>query len=172
MAQPDYSNFTVEKYPLSDIQSLRIAIVTSEWNAKIIERMQDACIKELRSQSIAEENIITHSVPGSYELPLGAKYVLGGVTKVDAVICLGCVIKGQTKHDDYINHSIAQAISHLSLVSGTPVIFGVLTTNDVAQAEERSGGSHGNKGTESAIAVLKMLSLKEQTSKAGGKISF
>lgn len=172
MAKPNYSNFETERYPVRDIEGLKIAIVKSEWNPDIIERMHASCVDELLSHSIPTDHISIHTVPGSYELPLGAKYILGGVNKVDAVICLGCVIQGQTKHDDYINHSIAQSISQLSLVSGVPVIFGVLTTNTAEQAEARSGGDHGNKGSESAIAALKMISLKQQMSQTAGKISF
>ena len=113
-----------------------------------------------------------HYVPGSYELPLGAKYALGSQSKPDAIICLGCVIQGETKHDDYINYTIAEHISQLSLLSGTPIIFGVLTTNNKEQSLERSGGKHGNKGKECAESALKMISLKEKLSQKGNKIKF
>lgn len=172
MAQPNYSDFSTKEYPIDAASNLRIAIVKSEWNADIIERMSDSCVSELAKHGITSDHISYHKVPGSYELPLGAKFVLGSALKADAVICLGCVIQGETKHDDYINHSIAQSISHLSLMSGTPVIFGVLTTNTLAQAEARSGGDHGCKGSESAIAALKMISLKQGLATSGSKISF
>lgn len=172
MAQADYKDFDFEKYPLKDIKSLSIGIVHTEWNVEIIDRLLKACQNKLLTTGIDPEHIHIAAVPGSFELPAGAKYMLTSSIKADAIICLGCVIQGETKHDDYINHATAKAISALNLTGSTPVIFGLLTTNDREQAIERSGGSRGDKGAESAIAALKMISLKEKLSGAKGKISF
>jgi len=172
MAEADYSLYNSKDYPLKDIGALRISVVCSEWNSEIIDVLETSCVKELKDAGVNESYIRIHKVPGSYELPMGAKLVLGSSEKQDAVICLGCVIQGQTKHDDYINHTIARSINQISLVSGIPVIFGVLTTNTREQAIARADGSYGSKGAESAIAALKMISLKETLASKTGKISF
>ncbi|MEL6389797.1 MAG: 6,7-dimethyl-8-ribityllumazine synthase [Bacteroidota bacterium] len=173
MATPNYPEYTQDRYPIKEVKALNIAIIYSEWNSEVIDPMMSSCIDSLKGFGIEENNITSFSVPGSYELPLGAKMVLGSTNKPDAVICLGCVIQGETKHDDYINHTIARGLAQLGLLSGKPVIYGVITTNNLEQAKERAGGAHGNKGSEAAQAALKMISLKEATSlSAGGKISF
>lgn len=172
MAIPNYNKFSLEAYPIKNIEGTVIGIVNTEWNSKIIDKLTNSCLATLKAIGINSDNIHTYTVPGSYELPLGAKFLLGSNLKPDAVICLGCVIQGATKHDDYINHTIARNISQLSLVSGNPVIFGVLTTNTEEQAEERAGGAHGNKGEESALTALKMISLKEKLAGQSKKISF
>ena len=155
-----------------DIKALNIVVLRTLWNDEIVSKIHTSCLKELKSFGIQSDHIHEHSVPGSYELPMGAKMVLTSTTKADAIICLGCVIQGETKHDDYINHTIARSINNLSLVSGTPVIFGVLTTNDKEQALARAGGKRGDKGAESASAAMVMISLKEQLASKSKKISF
>jgi len=172
VSTPDYTQFDLTAYPLKDISNLRISIIRSEWNNDIIDVLESTCIAELEKIGVSSDHIKVHRVPGSYELPMGAKLVLGSTERQDAIICLGCVIQGETKHDDYINDTIARSINQLSLVSGTPVRFGGLTTNTKEQAIARADGSHGAKGTESAIAALKMISLKESLSNKAGKISF
>lgn len=172
MAIPSYKKFSADEYPIKDIGNTRIGILNTEWNPEIITSMTTSCIDTLKELGIQPDNILLNTVPGSYELPLGAKYMLNSSYKPDAIICLGCVIKGATKHDDYINHAISKNISQLSVVSGIPVIFGVLTTNTTQQAIERAGGEHGNKGEESALTALKMISLKEKLSSQSNKISF
>jgi 6,7-dimethyl-8-ribityllumazine synthase len=172
MAIPSYRGFSLEEYPIKEIEDLCIAIVRTEWNSAIVDKMELSCADILERSGVKSDNIHQFVVPGSYELPLGAKYVLSSTLKPDAIICLGCVIQGETKHDDYINHTIARNISQLSLISGTPVIFGVLTTNTLLQAEERAGGAHGNKGEECALTALKMISLKEKLSSQTKKIRF
>jgi 6,7-dimethyl-8-ribityllumazine synthase len=172
MAEANYKKFDIKKYPLKDIKSLSIGIVYTEWNTEIIDRLLNACKKNLKSLGIDPSNVHEAVVPGSFELPSGAKYMLNSSVKMDAIICLGCVIQGETKHDDYINHATAKAISALNLTSNTPVIFGLLTTNNKQQAIERSGGSRGDKGAECAMAALKMISLKEKLGASKGKISF
>lgn len=172
MAIPDYKAYSTDEFPIENLKDKRIVIVRTEWNSEIVDKIERACQEQLKKIGLEDQNVQVYTVPGSYELPLGAKYVLGSSLKPDAVICLGCVIKGETKHDDYINHTIARNISQLSLISGTPVIFGVLTTNTLAQAHERAGGAHGNKGQECALTALKMISLKEKLSSTSKKIRF
>lgn len=172
MATPNYNSFSFEQYPIKDVESLKIGIVKTEWNPEIISKLESSCMETLFDLGIKKENVEVFTVPGSYELPLGIKYLLGSHLKPNAIICLGCVIQGETKHDDYINHTIARSIAQIGLVSSIPVMFGVLTTNTLEQALARAGGDHGNKGEECAIGALKMLSLKEKLSSTGGKISF
>ncbi len=172
MAIPNYRAFSLSEYPIQDLTSLRLTIIRTEWNAEIVDVLTESCLQSLASIGFLPDQIAVELVPGSYELPIGAKFALNSPDKPDAIICLGCVIQGETKHDDYINHSIARSIAQLSLVSNTPVIFGVLTVNNIEQARSRAGGAHGNKGEECAIAAIKMISLKQKL--AGGKkrISF
>jgi len=172
MAAPDYSSYKAKDYPIANIDEIKVSIVRTEWNRDIVDLLESSCLDELKKLGVNPEHIKVHKVPGSYELPMGTKLVLGGPNQQDAIICLGCVIQGETKHDDYINHTIARSINQLGLVSGTPVIFGVLTTNTQEQAMARADGSHGAKGTESAIAALKMISLKESLNSKSKKISF
>ncbi len=172
MAKTDYIPYSPKKYPIADIAHLEIAVVFTEWNDAIVTKIKTSCVEELLNAGVAKDNIHEFSVPGSFELPMGSKMIISSSTKTDVIICLGCVIRGETKHDDYINHTIARSINNIALVSGIPVIYGVLTTNDEQQALERAGGSRGDKGIESAHAALKMISLKEQLEGQNRKISF
>ena len=172
MATSNYKPYNSEDYPIKAIHELHIAIIATEWNEAIVNTLLSNCRKELRDLGIDEEKILVYKVPGSYELPQGAKLVISSKIKPDAVICLGCVIQGETKHDDYINHTIARSLNQIGLITGIPAIFGVLTTNTVEQAIARADGSSGDKGKESAQAALKMISLKEQVEGQGRKISF
>jgi 6,7-dimethyl-8-ribityllumazine synthase len=149
----------------------KIGVVFSTWNKEITQVLYDGCKATLTEKGVQEEDIKSAEVPGAYELPLAAKYLLTHES-LDAVICLGCVIKGDTKHDEYINNAVAQGIMQLSLHSGKPVIFGVLTPNDMQQALDRAGGIHGNKGVEAAMTALKMVSLEKSMSKDKKKIGF
>ena len=106
------------------------------------------------------ENIVTYSVPGSFELTSGADLLLKN-HKLDAVICLGCVIQGETRHFDFICNAVANGISNVAIKYSKPVIFGVLTTDNQQQAVDRAGGKHGNKGEEGAVTAIKMAYLAE-----------
>ncbi|MBL0099567.1 MAG: 6,7-dimethyl-8-ribityllumazine synthase [Saprospiraceae bacterium] len=143
---------------LSAVEHARIGIVTAVWNQDITFAMRDACIDTLMSAGCKESDMVSISVPGAFELPSGAKLLLSN-HKMDAVICLGCVIKGETKHDEYISTAVAHGIMTLSVMSGKPVIFGVLTPNDMQQAIDRAGGIHGNKGIEAANTAIQMIQL-------------
>ncbi|MFI5164721.1 MAG: 6,7-dimethyl-8-ribityllumazine synthase [Bacteroidia bacterium] len=134
--------------------SIKIGIVVSEWHPEITEALYRGAEKILLENKIKKENIFRKNVPGSFELPLGAQLLS---EKTKAVICLGCVIKGETDHYDFICDAVANGIMNVSLKANMPVSFGVLTTHTLEQAKERAGGKYGNKGEDSAFAVLKML---------------
>ena len=139
--------------------SIKIGIVVSAWHPEITETLFQGAEKVLLENKIKKENIIRKDVPGSFELPFGAQLL---TEKVKAVICLGCVIKGETDHYDFICNAVSNGIINVSLKANLPVSFGVLTTNTLDQAQERSGGKHGNKGEDSAYAVLKMLAIQNR----------
>ncbi len=141
---------------LGNITNKRFAIVVAEWNEEITEKLLNGAFQTLRTQGAKEENIFIKTVPGSYELCLGAQWMAQD-TRIDAVICLGCIIQGETRHFDFIAQAVAQGLCEVSLKYNKPVVFGVLTPNDKAQALERAGGDYGNKGDEAAITAIKML---------------
>ncbi|MFN8286348.1 MAG: 6,7-dimethyl-8-ribityllumazine synthase [Chitinophagales bacterium] len=147
--------------PVKITNEYAIGIVVSEYYSEITYKLRDACMETLKQHGIEEENIIVEYAPGAFELPLAAQWVYDN-KDVDAVICLGCVIKGETSHDVYINTAVANQLMHLSIETDSPFIFGVLTPDNHQQAEDRAGGKHGNKGTECAMAALKMLSMLER----------
>ena len=153
------SVFSTDELP--DISQRRFAVLVSEWNSEVTEALFDGAYKTLLQHGAVAENIVRGNVPGSYELSL-ASHWFAQRDDVDAVIALGCVIQGETKHNDYINHAVAQGLTNVGLKTGKPVIFGVLTPNDQQQALDRAGGIHGNKGDEAAITAIKMIGLKEQ----------
>ncbi|MBR3466517.1 MAG: 6,7-dimethyl-8-ribityllumazine synthase [Bacteroidales bacterium] len=149
------SEFT--PFEFSSAQNTRIGIVVSEWNDRITDSLLNGAEESLLEHGILQENILVKHVPGSFELPLGAKWMLEK-TDVDAVICIGCIIQGETRHFDFIAQAVADGIMNVGLQFSKPVIFSVLTCNTMEQAEDRSGGKHGNKGVEGAVSALKMLS--------------
>ncbi|MFN7119460.1 MAG: 6,7-dimethyl-8-ribityllumazine synthase [Saprospiraceae bacterium] len=151
-------------------ENMSFGIVVAEWNAEITHALYEGCFDTLVKHGAKEEHIHTIQVPGSFELPAGAR-MLASRHKLDAVICLGCVIKGETKHDEYISNAVATGLVNLSIASGQPFIFGVLTPNNMEQALDRAGGKHGNKGIEAAVSAIRMAALRKQaTSKP--KIGF
>ena len=140
----------------------KIGIVTSEWNPEITDALRDGAVNFLLEQGVLKDNLKIHSVPGSFELPLGAAMMFDADEGLDGVVCLGCVIQGETRHFDFISQAVADGIMRVGLDYGAPVSFGVLTCNSFEQAKERSGGKHGNKGVEAAVTVLKMISLQRK----------
>jgi 6,7-dimethyl-8-ribityllumazine synthase len=138
-----------------------VGIVVSEWNTPITEALLKGATDTLLAAGVKEDDIIIEYVPGTVELTFGAK-VLVEQTLAHAVITLGCVVQGDTRHFDYVCDSVTQGITKLNLQYDTPVIFGVLTTDNMEQAQARAGGSHGNKGEDCAIAALKMIALQEK----------
>ena len=140
---------------------MHFSLVVSKWNSEITETMYTAALEVLQKSGCPLKNIYRIDVPGSFEIPLGAKLTLDK-QKPDAVICIGCVIQGETRHFDFICHPLSSALMHLGLEYNKPVIFGILTTENMHQAVERSGGKHGNKGSEAAVTAIRMVFLKKQ----------
>lgn len=138
----------------------RFGIVVAEWNADVTHALLEGAYQSLIRHGAKEENIQTYPVPGSYELTSGADLLLKK-GNLDAVICLGCVIQGETRHFDFICNAVANGLSNVSIKYSKPVIFGVLTTDNQQQAIDRAGGKHGNKGDEAAITAIKMAEMVE-----------
>ncbi|OJJ21657.1 6,7-dimethyl-8-ribityllumazine synthase [marine bacterium AO1-C] len=141
---------------LTDISQKRFAIVVAEWNEEVTGALLNGAVETLQKEGALEKNIEVKTVPGSYELSLGAQWMAQD-PKIDAVICIGCIIQGETRHFDFIAQAVAQGITDVSLKYNKPVIFGVLTPDTQQQALDRAGGKHGNKGDEAAITAIKML---------------
>ena len=152
------SGFNAADFPSAP--SLKIGIIVSEWNNEITEALFRGANETLLACGIKPENIFRSDVPGSFELPLGAQLCFEN-NKCDAVLCLGCVIRGETPHFDYICGAVSKGIMALNLKFGIPFVFGVLTCNTMKQARKRSGGKFGNKGVEAAVTAVKMASLKK-----------
>lgn len=150
------SSYDPEQVPSA--RGMKFGIVVSEWNREITGSLLKACTETLLKQGAREEDLLIQWVPGSFELTYGAKR-LAEDEEPDAVICLGCVIQGETRHFDYICDSVTYGITELNLSYDLPFIFGVLTTGNMEQARDRAGGKHGNKGTEAAITAIKMAAL-------------
>lgn len=148
-----------DKSTLPNAKDFKIGIITSEWNEQVTHGMREGAINTLKDCGVAPENIINWSVPGSFELVLAAKRMLD-TTTADAIIVIGCVIQGETKHFDFVCQGVTQGIAHLNAVqSDVPVIFCVLTDNTLQQSLDRSGGKLGNKGVEAAVTALKMVAV-------------
>ncbi|MBK9960427.1 MAG: 6,7-dimethyl-8-ribityllumazine synthase [Saprospiraceae bacterium] len=141
-----------------------LVILAAEWHEDVIQSLLIGCLNTLKLHGIGTKSVTVRRVPGSFELPLAAQWYLEK-DSTQAVICLGCVIKGETQHDEIINHSIAKAFQDLNLKFGKPVLNGVLTTLNKKQAKARAGGKHGNKGSDCALAAIKMIQLKEELDK-------
>ncbi len=140
--------------------SFTIGIVVAKWNSFITDKLLDGALQTLQNKGFADEQIVVAHCPGAYEIPFTARRLL---SKVDGVITLGAVIRGDTPHFDYVCDAVNRGITDLNMAGNKPVVFGVLTTDNVKQARERSGqqGDGGNKGSEAALALLEMLSLSE-----------
>lgn len=158
MATANKNLSTYDKQTIPDAKDLRFGIVVSEWNAEITEGLYSGAIEALLDCGALDTNIVRWNVPGSFELTFGCKKMITS-QKMDAVIAIGSVIQGETKHFDFVCAATAQGIMDLNTNGEVPVIFCVLTDNNLKQAQERSGGKHGNKGTEAAIAAIKMATL-------------
>jgi 6,7-dimethyl-8-ribityllumazine synthase len=162
MATKNLSVYNPDSVP--DASKLRFGIVVSDWNKEITWSLLDGAVKTLKKHGSTENNIVVKHVPGSFELTLGAQF-LAEYDDLDAVICLGCVIQGETPHFKYICQGVTQGITQLNLEYNLPFIFGVLTTNDQQQAIDRAGGKLGNKGDEAAVTAIKMAVLQRETEK-------
>ena len=147
-----------------DASGMRFGIVVSDWNTEVTWSLLDGAVKTLKKHGAAGQNIVIKHVPGSFELTLGAQF-LAEYDDLDAIICLGCVIQGETPHFTYICQGVTQGITQLNLEYNLPFIFGVLTTVTLQQAVDRAGGKHGNKGDEAAVTAIKMAALQSETEK-------
>jgi 6,7-dimethyl-8-ribityllumazine synthase len=142
-----------------DVAKKNIAVIVSEYHREITSRLLEGALRTLDEAKIPQRRLSIVWVPGTWEIAVAAKRI---ISSVDAVICLGCVVRGETTHDQYINSMISQSLGCLSIESGKPVSFGVLTCNTIEQAHQRSGGVVGNKGREAAESAVKMLRLFDQ----------
>ncbi|EJF53901.1 6,7-dimethyl-8-ribityllumazine synthase [Saprospira grandis DSM 2844] len=168
-ADKNLSDYRPEEIPSA--QNFSFGIVTAAWNQDITNALYEGCKNTLLEHGCSKEQIHSLWVPGTFELPTAAR-LLAQNKKVDAVICIGCVIKGETSHNEYINQSVAMALQQLSIASAKPFIFGVLTPNSMQQALDRAGGKHGNKGVESAVTAIQMAELRKNLSSTEKKIGF
>ncbi len=152
-----------DKNTIPNTKGFRFGIVVSEWNENITGGMYKGAIEALLENGVQKEDIISWDVPGSFELIYGCKRMIE-TQNVDAVIAIGSVIQGETKHFDFVCEAVSQGIKDLNVLTDVPVVFCVLTDNNLQQAIDRSGGIHGNKGTEAAIVAIKMAYIRQQTS--------
>lgn len=139
-----------------DASNMKFGIVVSEWNFNITGALLKGAVETLKRHGAKDDNIAVKTVPGSFELTYGANQFIKN-TDVDAVIAIGCVVRGDTPHFDYVCMGATQGIAHLNATTDIPVIYGLITTNNMEQAEDRAGGKLGNKGDECAITAIKMV---------------
>lgn len=142
-----------------DISKFRFGIAVAEWNEQVTESLYSGAYQTLINAGATREHIERMNVPGTFELSLAGQW-LAERGDIDAVICLGCVIQGETRHFDFICDAVANGITNVGLKYNKPVIFGVLTTDNMKQALDRAGGKHGNKGDEAAATAIKMLQVR------------
>jgi len=162
MSTNDLSAYDPEKVP--DASEMRFGIVVSDWNQNVTWSLLEGAVNTLKKHGAKSKNIVVKHVPGSFELTLGAQF-LAEYDDLDAVICLGCVIQGETPHFTFICQGVTQGITQLNMEYNIPFIFGILTTNTSQQAIDRAGGKHGNKGDEAAVTAIKMAALQREIEK-------
>lgn len=142
-------------------KGMRFGVIVAEWNKDITGSLLDGTVQTLKALGANEHDILIETVPGSFELPFGAK-LLAETGRVDAVICLGCIIQGDTPHFTYVCEGVTRGVVQLNAIYPLPFIFGVLTTGTLEQARDRAGGKHGNKGDEAAVTAVKMVDLNRR----------
>ena len=160
-------NHNLSEYDINSVPNatgMKIDIVVSEWNENITAALLEGAKQTLMKNGVFPEDITVMTVPGSFELIYGAAQMVK--TGVDAVIAIGCVIRGETPHDRYICQGVTNGLARLNAVQDVPVIYGLITTLDMQQAEERAGGTMGNKGDECAVTAIKMVDFKKKVEKA------
>ncbi|WP_340155166.1 6,7-dimethyl-8-ribityllumazine synthase [uncultured Winogradskyella sp.] len=167
MATANHNLSNYDKATIPNAKDFRFGIVVSEWNDKITEGLWQGAFDALIDCGAIKQNIVRWNVPGTFELTYGAarmsKSIYADSGMLDAIIVIGCVIQGETKHFDFVCEGVTQGIKDLNLKGDIPVLFCVLTDNNIQQSIDRSGGKHGNKGTEAAIAAIKMADLRKQS---------
>ncbi|WP_431158556.1 6,7-dimethyl-8-ribityllumazine synthase [Winogradskyella poriferorum] len=167
MATANHNLSNYDKSTIPNAKNFRFGIVVSDWNTEITEGLWQGAFDALIDCGAQKENIVRWNVPGTFELTYGAarmsKSIYADSGMLDAIIVIGCVIQGETKHFDFVCEGVTQGIKDLNLKGDIPVIFCVLTDNTMQQSIDRSGGKHGNKGTEAAITAIKMAQLRNDT---------
>lgn len=156
--------FKYDNVPLPDTTNMRFGVVVSEWNNHITDKLLEGALQTLRENGVDDNNITVARVPGSFELVYGSSQMVK-YGYVDAVIAIGCIIRGDTPHFDYICQGTTHGLSELNAKGEKPVVFGLLTVNTLEQAEARAGGELGNKGSEFAITAIKMVDYAWQLQK-------
>jgi len=159
MKKTNLSDYNPAEVPAGN--EYAVGVVVAEWNREITDALAQGALHTLREHGVKEENIRLVHVPGSFELTTGADLMLKNDKELDAVICIGCVIQGETRHFDFICEAVSQGITNVALKHEKPVIFSLLTTNNMQQALDRAGGRHGNKGVEGAVTALKMIKMQK-----------
>ena len=149
-----------DRSAVPDGSNYHIGIIAAEWNPEVTDVLLQGAVDTLLEHGVKEENLIIRRVPGTFELSSAADIMLDSQYP-DAVICIGCVIQGETRHFEFICQAVSQGLTNVAIKHESPVIFSVLTTDNMQQALDRAGGRHGNKGVEGAITALKMLAFKE-----------
>lgn len=160
MKKTNLSDYNPAEVPAGN--EYAVGVVVAEWNREITDALAQGALDTLREHGVKEENIRLVHVPGSFELTTGADLMLKNDKGLDAVICIGCVIQGETRHFDFICEAVSQGITNVALKHEKPVIFSLLTTNNMQQALDRAGGRHGNKGVEGAVTALKMIKMQKE----------
>ncbi len=151
----------------ADARGLRVGLVVSRYHDFITDRLRDGALEALRKAG-AGDAVLVVTVPGAFELPQAARHVAES-TGVDAIVCLGCLIRGQTPHFEYIASAVAHGLTTAATVTGVPMTFGVLTTNSVEEAVERAGAGSSNKGWEAALAAVEMATLRKALARPGAR---
>ena len=159
MATVDLSKYDAESVP--NAEGMRFGIVVSDWNSEVTHKLLEGALSTLREHGTDEEDICVFHVPGSFELIYAAQQLTDQI-EVDAVIALGCVVRGGTPHFDYVCQGVTYGIAKLNAEYDIPFIFGLLTTDDMQQALDRAGGKLGNKGVECAVTAIKMVNFKQK----------
>lgn len=154
MKKTNLSDYDPDSVPNGE--GYKIGVIAAEWNHEVTDMLLDGALETLMASGVCKDDIMIRRVPGTFELPSAADMMLS-YHSLDAVICIGCVIQGETRHFEFICQAVSQGITNVALKHGRPVIFSVLTTNNMGQAIDRAGGRHGNKGVEGAITALKMI---------------
>lgn len=160
MKKTNLSDYDPTAVPDGSIYS--IGVIAAEWNSEVTDAMLKGAVDTLLEHGVKEEKLLVRRVPGTFELPYAAQWMLENNDALDAVICIGCVIQGETRHFEFICQAVSQGITNVSLQNNVPVIFSVLTCDTMEQALDRAGGRHGNKGIEGAITALKMCKYSDE----------
>lgn len=158
MKKTNLSDYDPQAVP--DGKEFKIGVIAAEWNPQVTDALMKGAVDTLLEHGVTEENLMVRRVPGTFELSSAADMMLH-YNNLDAVICIGCVVQGETRHFEFICQAVSQGITNVAIKRERPVIFSVLTTNTMEQALDRAGGKHGNKGIEGAVTALKMVAYRK-----------